>query len=76
MILLRKNYSRIGTLNTNAATNLGFTRGRKYDEDFDRLGRMSTAQRELHRVGDIRKEQKEMNSELRRGINVQDIMKD
>ena len=42
MIVVRKRmYSGNMVLNTNAP-GLGFTKGRKYDTDFDRLGRMST----------------------------------
>ena len=47
MIILRKKlYSGTHILNTNAP---GFIKGRKYDTDLDRLGRMETAQRELTR---------------------------
>ena len=38
-------------LNTNMG--LGFQRGRKYDTDLDRLGRMETAQSELRKTGDL-----------------------
>lgn len=47
----------------------GFIKGRKYDTDLDRLGRMDTAQRELHRIGDLRSEMRKLNSELRGGMN-------
>ena len=47
----------------------GFIKGRKYDTDLDRLGRMKTSQRELHRTGDLRSEMRKLNSELRGGIN-------
>ena len=49
-----KRFSQTKILNTNNPA-LGFTRGRKYDTDLDRLGRMDTSQRELMRVGDIGK---------------------
>lgn len=39
---------------------LGFTRGRKYDTDLDRLGRMKTSQRELSKLRDLN-----MNRELK-----------
>ena len=72
MIVVRKRmYSGNMVLNTNAP-GLGFTKGRKYATDFDRLGRMSTAQRELGRIGDIRTEQRNMASELRRGIDLKE----
>ena len=61
-----KRFSHTKIMNTNSA--LGFTRGRKYDTDLDRLGRMETSQRELHRLGDLRSEMKKLNSELRGGI--------
>ena len=47
----------------------GFIKGRKYDTDLDRLGRMKTSQRELHRIGDLRSEMRKLNNELRGGIN-------
>ena len=46
----------------------GFIKGRKYDTDLDRFGRISTAQGELRRTGDIQKEMREMHSILRRGL--------
>ena len=46
---------------------IGFTKGRKYDTDLDRLGRMETAQRELAKVGDLGKEMRKLQGELRRG---------
>lgn len=71
MILLRrKNFT--GLLNTNAP-HLGFTRGRKYDMDLARLGRMETSHRELAKVGDLRKEQRLLTTELSRGIKPQDL---
>lgn len=42
----------------------GFIRGRKYDTDLNRLGRMKTAQRELQKTGDIGKEVRNMSKEL------------
>lgn len=65
MIIRRKNFSGTQILNTNNAP--GFIRGRKYDTDLDRLGRMKTAQRELHRVGDLNSELRKMNKELNIG---------
>lgn len=32
---------------------LGFQRGRKYDTDLDRLGRMETAHSELRKTGEL-----------------------
>lgn len=61
MIILR-NFSSTKILNTNNTP--GFQRGRKYDTDLDRLGRMETSQRELHRVGDLNSELRKMNKEL------------
>ena len=73
MIILRnRKFSSTKILNTNAPT-LGFIRGRKYDTDLDRLGRMNTSHRELSRVGDLRKEQRKLSSELSRGIRLQDL---
>lgn len=72
MIILRnKQYSSNFILNTNAG--VGFIKGRKYDTDLDRLGRMKTSQRELSKVGDIGKEVRKMNSTLNRGININDL---
>lgn len=39
-------------LNTNIS-GIGFQRGRKYDTDLDRLGRMKTAQSELRKTGEL-----------------------
>ena len=46
---------------------LGFTKGRKYDTDMDRLGRMNTSQRELAGIGNLGKEMRKLNQELNRG---------
>lgn len=62
--MIIKRFSATKVLNTNSAP--GFRRGRKYDTDFDRLGRLKT-QRELHQVGDINKEIRQMNTELNNG---------
>lgn len=67
IILRRRLYSSNKILNTNLP-GTGFIRGRKYDTDFDRLGRMNTAQRELSRVGDIGKEIRKMKSEVNLGV--------
>lgn len=56
-----KRFSATKILNTNAP---GFIRGRKYDTDLDRLGRMETSQRELHKVGELNSEMRKMNREL------------
>lgn len=64
MIILRKNYSGTHILNTNAP---GFIRGRKYDTDLDRLGRMETSHRELGKPGILREEMMKMNKELTLG---------
>ena len=53
-ILRKKSFSGTKILNTNAP---GFIKGRKYDTDLDRLGRIKTAQGEL----------REMNKELNNG---------
>lgn len=44
--MIIKRFSATKVLNTDSST--GFVKGRKYDTDFDRLGRTST-QRELHK---------------------------
>lgn len=59
-----KRFSATKILNTNAP---GFIRGRKYDTDLDRLGRMETSQRELHKVGELNSEMRKMNKELNNG---------
>lgn len=61
-----KRFSQTKILNTNNPA-LGFKRGRKYDTDLDRLGRMETSQRELARIGDLGKEMRKLNQELNRG---------
>ena len=72
MIVLRRNFPSTKILNTNAPS-LGFTRGRKYDTDLDRLGRMDTSHRELTRIGDLGREARKLTSELNRGIRSQDL---
>lgn len=64
MIVVRKMFSGSKILNTNAP---GFIKGRKYDMDLDRLGRLKTSQRELHRLGDLNSEIRVMNKELNQG---------
>lgn len=61
-----KRFSQTKILNTNV-TSLGFIRGRKYDTDLDRLGRMNTSHRELSKIGDLRTEARKLNSELNKG---------
>lgn len=65
-MIIIKRFSQTKILNTNNPA-LGFTKGRKYDTDLDRLGRMETAQRELAKVGDLGKEMRKLQGELRRG---------
>lgn len=65
MIILRKKlFSGTKILNTNSP---GFIKGRKYDTDLDRLGRIKTAQGELRKTGDLTSEIREMNKELNNG---------
>lgn len=61
MILLRSKMFTGGILNTTAP---GFIRGRKYDQDMDRLGRMETSQRELQKPGQIGKEMRRLGKVL------------
>lgn len=56
-------------LNTNAPE-LGFQRGRKYDTDLDRLGRMETSARELSKVGELNSELRSIRKELRNTRNL------
>jgi hypothetical protein len=60
MIILRK-FSK--TLNTTGIS--GFRRGRKYDQDFDRLGRLET-QRQMAGT-DLNKEMRKLRTELNDG---------
>lgn len=64
MILLRRQFSG-HILNTNGA--LGFIRGRKYDTDMDRLGRMETSHRELSKTGELGREMRKLGNELNQG---------
>ena len=64
MIILRKHFSGTKILNTNAP---GFIRGRKYDTDLDRLGRMETSHRELAKPGTLSKEMRQLGKELNQG---------
>lgn len=64
--MIVKRFSQTKILNTNNSA-LGFTKGRKYDTDMDRLGRMNTSQRELAGIGNLGKEMRKLNQELNRG---------
>lgn len=51
-------------MNTNMG--IGFKRGRKYDTDLDRLGRLETAQRELSKgSGTFNQEMRKLSNELK-----------
>lgn len=65
-MMIVKRFSQTKILNTNNSA-LGFTKGRKYDTDMDRLGRMNTSQRELAGIGNLGKEMRKLNQELNRG---------
>jgi hypothetical protein len=62
-----KRFSSNKILNTNMGVGIGFTRGRKYDTDMDRLGRMTTSHRELSKVGELNREMRKLNTELNQG---------
>lgn len=64
--MIVKRFSQTKILNTNNPA-FGFTKGRKYDTDMDRLGRMNTSQRELAGIGNLGKEMRKLNQELNRG---------
>ena len=64
MIIVRKKFSGTHILNTNAP---GFIKGRKYDTDLDRLGRMETSQRELSKPKVLRDEIGKLSKELNQG---------
>lgn len=64
--MIVKRFSQTKILNTNNPA-FGFTKGRKYDTDMDRLGRMNTSQRELAGIGNLGKEIRKLNQELNRG---------
>lgn len=63
--MIVKRLSRPKILNTSGMS--GFIRGRNYDMDLGRLGKMDTSQRELHRIGDLGREMRELNRELNNG---------
>ena len=64
-MMIIKRFSANQILNTNMG--LGFTKGRKYDTDLDRLGRMDTSHRELSKVGELNKEMRKLGKELNEG---------
>jgi hypothetical protein len=64
MIILRKHFSGTHILNTNAP---GFIKGRKYDTDLDRLGRMETSHRELAKPNVLGDEMRKLGKELNNG---------
>lgn len=61
-----KRFSQTKILNTNSP-GLGFRKGRKYDTDLDRLGRMETSHRELSKTGQLGSEMRKLGQELNRG---------
>lgn len=63
-MMIVKRFSATKILNTNMG--LGFIRGRKYDTDLDRLGRMDTS-RELSQVGELNREMRKLGKELNEG---------
>lgn len=65
-MMIVKRFSQTKILNTNNPA-LGFTKGRKYDTDMDRLGRMNTSQRELAGISNLGKEMRKLSQELNRG---------
>lgn len=68
MIVLR--HFSVGVLNTNSP---GFIRGRRYDQNFGRLTEFKT-QRQLHTgLGEVRREQAQLNRDLSRGIKPEDL---
>lgn len=64
--MIIKRFSQTKILGTNNSA-LGFTRGRKYDTDMDRLGRMETSHRELSKTGELGREMRKLGQELNRG---------
>lgn len=58
-----KRFSTNQILRTNAP---GFQKGKRYDQDLNRLGRWST-QKEMGRYGDLNKEIRQMHKELNEG---------
>lgn len=59
-----KRFSQTKTLDTSAP---GFRRGRKYDQDFNRLGRLET-QREMGTgPGELNREMRKLQTELNEG---------
>lgn len=69
--MIIKRFSANNILNTNSGVGLGFQKGRKYDMDMDRLGRMETSHRELSKVGDLNKEMRRLSTELNKGLRGQ-----
>lgn len=64
MIIKRqKKFSKPAIISTNAPQ-LGFKKGRKYDMDMNRLGRIKTAQGELSKQGTMAKEMRKLGKEL------------
>ena len=59
-----KRFSTTYTLNTNGA--LGFRKGRKYDQDFNRLGR-NEVRRELTDTNELSREMRKLSTELNEG---------
>lgn len=58
-----KQFSKTTILST-SAPQLGFRKGRKYDTDLDRLGRIKTAQGELSKQGTMAQEMRKLGNEL------------
>ncbi len=62
--MILKRFSSTKILNTNAP---GFIRGRKYDTDMDRLGRLETSGQLSNGLGELEKEKRKMKDELNKG---------
>lgn len=63
-----RRFSANKVLGTNSASSIGFTKGRKYDTDLNRLGKIRTSQDQLSKPNTLNNEMKKLNKEIREAI--------
>lgn len=63
-----RRFSADKVLGTNSASSIGFTKGRKYDMDLNRLSKIKTSQDQLSKPNTLNNEMKKLNNELKDNI--------
>lgn len=63
-----RRFSADKVLGTNSALSIGFTKGRKYDMDLNRLSKIKTSQDQLSKPNTLNNEMKKLSNELKDNI--------